>query len=129
MSAGAIVTGASSGIGRAIAESLASEGTSLVLTARRGDRLKDLASKLPVKVEIFEADLEQPDAPRRLFEFTESLGIRPALLVNNAGFGTYGEFRETDFDRQLAMVQVNCAAVVGLTRLYLPGMVARKSGD
>jgi len=125
----AIVTGASSGIGRSIARQLAAEGTNLVLTARRTDRLMDLACSLRVQTECIGLDLEAADAPRRLFDFTESKGIQPDLLVNNAGFGIYGEIREMDADRQLAMVQVNCAAVVVLTRLYLPGMIERRSGE
>ncbi|MEP6714396.1 MAG: SDR family oxidoreductase [Terriglobia bacterium] len=125
----AVVTGASSGIGLAIAEELAAGGTKLVLVARRGDRLKEFQSRLAVPVEIFEADLGLAESPGRLFEFTEARGIQPELLVNDAGFGTYGEFRETDYRRQLEMIQVNTAAVVALTHLYLPGMVARKSGD
>ncbi|MES1261048.1 MAG: SDR family oxidoreductase [Acidobacteriota bacterium] len=125
----AIVTGASSGIGQAIARELAEGGVNLVLTARRLDRLKEFAASLSTKTEIFAADLEQTDAARHIFDFTEGKGIEPALLVNNAGFGTFGEFRETDLDRQLAMLQVNCSAVVAMTRLYLPGMIARRRGD
>ncbi|HVW84197.1 MAG TPA: SDR family oxidoreductase [Bryobacteraceae bacterium] len=125
----AVVTGASSGIGRAVARELANEGMNLVLAARRTERLAELASTLAVKALTFGVDFEQPDGARRLFEFTEANTVRPALLVNNAGFGTYGEFRETDPYRQMAMVQVNCAAVVALTHLYLPGMIERRSGD
>jgi short-subunit dehydrogenase len=129
MSKWAVVTGASSGIGRAIAKQLAAEGMNLVLTARRADRLHELADALPVEVDCIALDLEERTAPRRLFEFTEGAGIQADLLVNNAGFGGYGEFRDLDPDRQYAMVQVNCAAVMMLTRLYLPGMIARKSGE
>jgi len=125
----AIVTGASSGIGQAIAQELATSGVNLVLTARRLDRLHEFAARVSRRVEVFAADLEQSDAPRRIFEFTEGKGIKPALLVNNAGFGTFGEFRETGLDRQLAMLQVNCSAVVAMTRLYLPGMIERRKGD
>jgi short-subunit dehydrogenase len=125
----AVVTGASSGIGQAIAQELADTGVKLVLTARRNDRLEAFAARLKTPVEIFAADLEQPDAARKVFAFTEGKGIEPALLVNNAGFGIFGEFREMDLDRQLAMLQVNCSAVVAMTRLYLPGMIGRRKGD
>lgn len=125
----AIVTGASSGIGQAIARELAEGGANLVLTARRVDRLNEFAGRLSTRAEVFQADLEVPDAPRQIFDFTESKGIEPALLVNNAGFGTFGEFRETDLDRQFAMIQVNCCAVTALTRLYLPRMIERRKGD
>jgi short-subunit dehydrogenase len=125
----ALVTGASSGIGQAIAKELAGCGVNLVLTARRMDRLEAFASKLSVQTLIFAADLEQPAGPRAIFEFTEAKGIKPALLVNNAGFGMFGEFREMDLDRHLAMIQVNCSAMVAMTRLYLPDMIARRKGD
>jgi short-subunit dehydrogenase len=125
----AVVTGASSGIGQAIAAELAAGGANLVLTARREDRLRSFAAQLSTKVEIVAADLEKPEAPAQIKAFTDARQIQPALLVNNAGFGTFGEFRETDPDRQLAMIQVNCGAVVAMTRLYLPDMIARRRGD
>jgi hypothetical protein len=129
----AVVTGASAGIGQAIADQLAAEGTNLFLTARRLDRLNEIADWLRmqrgIEVETFAADLSQPDAPERIFAQTESSGIQPALLVNNAGFGLFGEFRSADRARLLSMVQVNCSAVVALTHLYLPGMLERRAGD
>lgn len=129
----ALVTGASAGIGKALAEELASGGAHVVLTARRGDRLQDLAQKLAaghqVRTEVFVADLAQSDAPEKIFRFTQDKGFDVDLLINNAGFGHYGEFSSADEQRLLDMVQVNCAAVVHLTRLYLPGMIARKRGD
>ncbi|HEV2289810.1 MAG TPA: SDR family oxidoreductase [Candidatus Acidoferrales bacterium] len=129
----ALITGASAGIGQALAEQLASGGAHLVLTARRKDRLEKLAAKLrhdhDISVEIFVADLTDPTAPGQIRAFTQSKKIEIELLVNNAGFGDYGRFHETDIRRQLDMVQVNCAAVVHLTHLYLPDMVARRHGD
>jgi short-subunit dehydrogenase len=121
----AVVTGASSGIGRAIAHQLASEGVNLILTARRpieqqfGD----------VRVESLQLDLAEPGAPQRIFEFTQVRSIKPALLVNNAGFGAYGEFGQIDLPRQLEMIQLNCSTIVGLTHLFLPAMIERGSGD
>jgi short-subunit dehydrogenase len=129
----AVITGASAGIGKAFAEELAAGGTNLVLTARRGDRLEEIAKKLTaqhqVRAEVCVADLTEPGAPKKVFDFTKSKGIEIELLINNAGFGSYGEFAKDDPQRLLEMVQVNCSAVVHLTRLYLPDMIARKRGD
>lgn len=129
----ALITGASAGIGVAFAEELGSRGTNLVLTARRKDRLEDLAQRLAstskVQTEVFPADLADSAAPEQIFAFTRDKGIEIDLLVNNAGFGKYGEFHSGDQRRLLDMVQVNCAAVVHLTHLFLQGMIARRRGD
>jgi short-subunit dehydrogenase len=129
----ALITGASAGIGAALARELASGGTNLILTARRRDRLAGLAGELSAKHNIRTlvcvADLAQPLGPQEIFSFTESKNIAVDLLVNNAGFGAYGEFHKVPRDRLLEMVQVNVSAVVHLTHLYLPEMIARKSGD
>lgn len=129
----ALVTGASAGIGVALAQELAAGGTNLVLTARRKDRLQELAKVLSathkVKTEVFAADLADPNAPERVFAFTKEKGIEIDLLINNAGFGQYGEVPSVEKQRLLDMVQVNCSAVVHLTRLYLPEMISRRRGD
>lgn len=129
----ALVTGASAGIGVALAKQLASEGTHLVLTARRLERLEELAQKLRgthgVRVEVFPADLAQAAGPRRIYDFTRQKNLEIALLINNAGFGQYGELTKVETQRLLDMVQVNCLAVVHLTRLFLSDMVMRKRGD
>jgi uncharacterized protein len=129
----ALVTGASAGIGKALAEELARGGANLVLTARRRARLEALArefsTKYRVTTEIVVADLTQPSAPEEILRLTQAKGIAIDLLVNNAGFGQYGEFQKVELERLLEMVQVNCSAVLHLTRLYLPAMVARRSGD
>ena len=126
----ALITGASAGIGLALAAQLAAGGTNLILTARRRERLQTLAERLSyqhgVRVEVFPADLTLAIAPEQLFTFTEKQGIIVDLLVNNAGFGSYGRFQFSDRARQLAMVQVNVAAVVALTHLYLPKMIERR---
>lgn len=129
----ALITGASAGIGKALAIELAASGTNLVLTARRRDRLQDLAkqlsSKHKINAEIFEADLAKPSAPEEIFALTREKGIAVELLINNAGFGQYGELSSVEPQRLLDMVQVNCSAVLHLTRLYLPNMIARRRGD
>jgi short-subunit dehydrogenase len=128
----ALITGASAGIGACFARQLAASGTNLVLTARRLDRLEALAHELRTQhrstIECVAADLEQPDAPAQIFAFTQARQLAIDTLINNAGFGSYGEFTHLDGPREVAMIQVNCAAVVHLTHLYLPGMIARRSG-
>jgi hypothetical protein len=129
----ALVTGASAGIGQALARELAAGGTNLILTARRLERLEKLAAELRGKfgamTEVFAADLTEREAPEKILAFTRGRGLVVELLVNNAGFGQYGELPQVETQRWLDMVQVNCSAVVHLTRLYLPEMVARRSGD
>jgi uncharacterized protein len=129
----AVVTGASAGIGFALAEQLGAAGANLVVTARRRDRLESLADHLRathnVHVEVLPADLANPAAPAEICAFTQAKSLEIGILVNNAGFGAYGRFYQSDLSRQLAMVQVNCAAVVHLTHLYLEEMIARRRGD
>jgi len=128
----ALVTGASAGIGEAIAVELAQAGVNLVLTARRRERLDLLAERLrtghSIQTKVMVADLIQPAAPQQIFDATEGAGLQVDVLVNNAGFGEYGEFLHSRVDAQVNMVQVNCAAVVHLTRLFLPPMVERRRG-
>ena len=129
----ALVTGASAGIGKALATELAAGGTNLVLTARREQRLEELARQLSAEHDVlaegFAADLAQPSAPEEILAFTCQKGLHIDLLVNNAGFGNYGEFLQAKTQRLLDMVQVNCSAVVHLTRLFLPEMIERRRGD
>jgi short-subunit dehydrogenase len=129
----ALVTGASAGIGVALARELAASGTNLVLTARRKNRLDELARQLVsahhIKAEVFAADLAQAHAAEQIFAFTRDSGLNIELLVNNAGFGAYGEFFTLETQRLLEMVQVNCTAVVHLTRLYLSEMAKHRRGD
>ena len=129
----ALVTGASAGIGLELAKLLAVGGANLVLTARRADRLQkvanDLSSHHQVKVEVYSADLTKRDAPEQIHAFTTSKKLEIEFLINNAGFGAYGHVHEIPIEKMLEMIQVNCSAVVYLTRLYLPEMVARRRGD
>lgn len=129
----ALITGASAGIGAALAAELAAGGAHLVLTARRKNRLEELAERLRarhgIQTQTVVADLTQAVAPEELYRFTKQKGIEINLLVNNAGFGQYGEFHEIETIRLLEMIHVNCTAVMHLTRLFLPEMVARRGGD
>lgn len=127
----ALITGTSAGIGVALAEELAAGGTNLVLTARRKDRLEALAQRLAcshkIETQVIPADLTDPAAPEKIFSFTRDKEID--LLINNAGFGKYGEFHSVAKERLVEMVQVNCSAVVHLTHLFVQGMIARRRGD
>jgi short-subunit dehydrogenase len=128
----ALITGGSGGIGLALARQFAGHGHDLVLTARRRDALEAVAGtiegKYGVKVTVIAADLTDPDAPQRLFDEIGIENIDIHFLVNNAGFGLGGEFVDTDINRELEMVQVNIAALMQLTKLFLPAMIKRKSG-
>src|ERR1700727_2920502 len=128
----ALVTGASAGIGWELASQLAAGGANLVLTARRTERLEQLAGELrerhKIQTEFSPVDLAHPQAPEDLFRFAEQKRLPIEVLINNAGFGAYGEFYKTGRQRLLDMVQVNVAAVVHLTHLFLPAMVERRSG-
>lgn len=114
----ALVTGASSGIGMAVAEELAAGGAHLVLTARRARRLAKLRRNLHaahgVRIEVLPADLAQPNTPAEIFALTKEQGIAVDVLVNNAGIGSYGAFRASDRERELGIIQVNCSALVHL---------------
>ncbi len=124
------ITGASAGIGRAFAEALARRGYDLVLVARRADRLTALASELAARHEIsalsLAADLIDPAGLETVAERIAK--ETPALLVNNAGFGTAGPFAQLDPARELEEIRLDVMAVVRLTRAALPGMLARGSG-
>ena len=128
----ALITGASSGIGWALAEQLAGHGANLVLTARRADRLArlsgDVTSRYKIQTEILAADLARPQTPGEIYRFTEQKSLPIEILINNAGFGAYGEFRKVEAQRYLDMVQVNVASVIHMTHLFLAPMVERRSG-
>lgn len=115
----ALVTGASSGIGAAIARELAALGVDLVLTARRRDALDAVAASCEgVKVEIVTADLGKPDAARALWEATIAGGPID-ILINNAGFGYFRRFDEVDWARDAELIQLNMTSLVALTRCFV----------
>ena len=128
----ALVTGASSGIGAEFARQLAARGMHLVLTARREERLQELAEELhrrhAARCEIILADLAEPDGPRQLWDAVQQRDIEVHILVNNAGFTHVGEIDSVPLERLLQLVRVNVAAVTELTYRALPGMLQRGSG-
>jgi short-subunit dehydrogenase len=127
----AVVTGASSGLGRGLAARLADRGMFLVLTGRNQDRLDETADQIRraaprVKVETVAADLSTESGVSALIDH---VGERPIeVLVNNAGFGSYGPFADADRNREINEVSVDVKAVVTLAHAFLPGMLARGSG-
>lgn len=128
----ALITGASSGLGLELAQLFAADKHDVVLVARRREQLEALATRLAaergVVAGVISADLADPGAPQRIVDELKRRGTEIEFLVNNAGFGTTGRFVERDLLRELAMVQVNVTALVHLTGLLLPPMVARGSG-
>ena len=124
----ALVTGASSGIGKALAESLAARGANLILVARSADRLEHLATALRgkgVEATVIAADLAQPGAAARLHAEVERHGLCVDLLVNNAGFGKWGRFEGESLATYGEMIALNIQAVLELCHLFMPGMAAR----
>ncbi|HUH62134.1 MAG TPA: SDR family oxidoreductase [Terracidiphilus sp.] len=127
----ALVTGASAGIGAALAREFANHGAKLILTARRRERLDALAAELGRKgaeIRVVVADLNDPAAPERIHEATEGAGLAIDILVNNAGLGQYGAFASSPLEQELSQVRVNCEAMVRLSRLFIPRMVERRRG-
>ena len=122
----ALITGASSGIGREIARQLSAMGIDVILVARRMTRLQELKEELEGNVQIICMDLRDALSCRMLYERLREEDID--ILVNNAGFGVYGAFDETDLDKELAMIDVNVRAVHILTKLFLRDFIARDYG-
>lgn len=128
----ALITGASAGIGAEIARVFAREGFHLVLVARRQDQLEALAGELEaahgVSVRIEAVDLAEAGAPQTLFETLQNDGVRVDVLVNNAGILFDGNFYDIALEDHLRLLQVNLAALVAMTHLFLAPMRERKHG-
>jgi short-subunit dehydrogenase len=128
----ALVTGASAGIGEALARALAERGYGVTLVARRGDRLEALAKELSeahgVRAEAIPTDLSDAAARDRLDAEIEARGLTVEILVNNAGFGIYAPFASSDRERELSQARLLVEAVVDLDARYVPGMIERGRG-
>lgn len=125
----AIVTGASSGIGEALALAMAAQGTHVVLVARSVDRLTALAARIESaggRATVLPVDLASPGAAQQLFDEVEGRGLLVDTLVNNAGFGFYGPFEDQAPAHLSDMLQVNVVALTELTRLFVPSLLTRR---
>jgi uncharacterized protein len=132
MEKSALITGATAGIGAEFAEILASKGYSLALVARDQPRLaaraRDLESRFHVPVKALAYDLSSLSAPAEIFDQLHRESFPISVLINNAGFGVYGKFAETDLRKELELLQVNMGTVVQLTKLFLKPMIERREG-
>lgn len=120
----ALITGASSGIGKEMAIDLAAKGYSVILVARTESSLNEVASdiraKYKVNAEVCPADLAQPDAPQKIYRFCMDKNLPVSILINNAGYAVFGLFDKTSLNKQLDMMQVNNTALVGLCHAFIP---------
>lgn len=127
-----LITGASSGIGAAFARKLAALGRNVFLVARSEDKLIALCNELgrltSIRAQYMAVDLRQPDARQQLFEETKNRGLEIDTLINNAGFGSMGDFAKLDPERELEMIELNITAVVDLTHRFLGPMRERNRG-
>jgi len=128
----ALITGASSGIGLELARVFAADGVNVILSARSEDKLLALAKEVSeahhVKAEVVVSDLSVVGAAQGLYDAVKEKGLAVDYLVNNAGFGVYGEFKETAWEDEGAMLQLNIVALTHLTKLFVPDFIARGSG-
>ena len=128
----ALITGATSGIGRELANCFAKDHYNLVIVARDQQELDQTAAELRQQhgIEVFpiSADLFEREAPFRVYEQVKAQGLQIDALVNDAGQGQYGQFTTTDINRELDIIQLNIGAYVTFTKLYLQEMVARNDG-
>ena len=128
----ALVTGASSGIGKEIARIHAAKGGDLVIVARREKALEELKTELEdkhgVSVVCIAVDLTADDAPQTVYDQVQSQNIEVDVLINNAGFGGHGKFHEREWAREKAMIQLNIKTLTEMTHLFVKAMVARKRG-
>ena len=128
----ALITGASTGIGREMATIHAEKGGDLVIVARNEEKLLQLKAELEkkynVQVKVIAKDLSAANSPEEIYNEIKAEGIQIEYLINNAGFGGRGKFHEREWEQDLSMINVNILALTKLTRLFLPDFVKRNSG-
>jgi hypothetical protein len=127
-----LITGASTGIGAAFARKIAGRGRNVLLVARSEDKLIALCNELgrltSIRAQYIALDLQQPDAGAQLLEETQKRDLEIDMLINNAGFGSMGDFLKLDLERELEMIQLNIRAIIDLTHRFLGPMRERKHG-
>lgn len=127
-----LITGASSGIGLSFAQLLAKQGSNLILVARNQEQLEQIASGLSkkhgIEAYVIAADLAEPGAAQRIFAQTQKKNLSVDILINNAGFGKWGDFLQFDTATYSSMLQLNIITLTELCHLYLPHMLAKKEG-
>ena len=123
-----LITGASAGLGAEFARQCRKRGETVVLVARRAERLEELRRTLGDSVFVHAADLSRPDRIEALFEWLQAEGLELETLINNAGFGATGAFADTPRERLLEMIDLNVRSLTDLCRLVLPSMIERKRG-
>ncbi|WP_437176704.1 SDR family NAD(P)-dependent oxidoreductase [Rossellomorea aquimaris] len=128
-----LITGASSGIGLHFTHKFAGAGHDVILVARSEEKLRTLSNEIEnkygVKSYVISSDLSKPGSSEALYKEVEAQGIHVDILINNAGFGLFGEFEQTELSKELDMIQVNITALTELSKYFGKEMVSRKSGQ
>mgnify|MGYP000628036197 CR=1 FL=1 len=128
----ALITGASSGIGKEFAHIHAEKGGDLIIVARREEKLKELKAELEqkhgIQVKVIGKDLSQQTAAKEIYDKVKAAGIEVEYLINNAGFGGRGKFHEREWEKDLAMINLNILTLTALTRFFLPDFVTKNKG-
>ena len=129
----ALITGASGGLGLSFVNIFARDGYDVVLVARNGDRLKEIKKEIEEKYNVnamvVAVDLCAPHGAEQVFDATSKAGIKVDVLVNNAGFGDFGEFYKSDLNKQTRMVDLKCIALMQLCHYYIPDMIKNGKGN